>query len=466
MKNTDYFNPDYEDKAIKALLEDRELIGKVYAILDQNYFSDSSIRAIVAVIKEYYKETGRTPDYTTLMVKCQDKAKGVSYGDMSTRIIGIKSASSIGQEAIEEHLIKFFTLKELVKMSKQIEEGLKSNDSTDNIIKKTMKQIDKISSIGICQDIETSMTDENIKKSLTSGDNETITTGIPELDEAMAGGLGREEIGLFVAPTGYGKTTMATILSQNAALAGYKVLQIYFEDKPDDIIRKHYAKLSGVMCGLLKGVEEDRIESIMSHINSNFGDSLAKLKDNLRMVRMKDGETTVEDIEEQIRRHINDDFRPDMITIDYFSSLKHSTNTYKKAFDAQASCMKKIKNLANKYNLAVWVMQQTNRTAVSKDADTSSMGNIQGSFEATQPVSVWLTLSRTNEQKMKGRADIIFNKTRHSQPKMNLENIVFDNGLLIVKMDDESGQADEVIDQMYQLNIAEQVKKEYDNEQH
>lgn len=467
MQNTDFFSPDYENEAIKALIEDSELIGKVYNVLDQNYFNTPAARVLVATIKEYYKETGRTPDYTTLMLKAQDKTKGHNIGEVSTKVMTVKSTASSGQKAVEEHLIKFFTLKEIMKMSKQIEEGIKSNDPTDTIIKKTMKQMDKISAIGERQDTVTSMTAENIKRALTSGDNETISTGVPEIDEAMAGGLGRQEIGLFVAPTGFGKTTMATVLANNAALAGYKVMQIYFEDKPDDLIRKHFAKVSGVRCGLLKGMSDTEMNNILSTLDEGFKPKMDTLLENLRMVKMPDGTTTVEDIEEEIRHHINNDFRPDLITIDYFSSLKHSSNPTKKSFEAQASCMRKIKELAYKYNLAIWVMQQTNRTAVTKDGDSNSMGNIQGSFEATQPVSVWLTLARTNEQKANGRADIIFNKTRHSQPKTNLENILFDNGKLIIKMDSESGSAvDDMYDGIaedYQMNVAQNINKQYNN---
>lgn len=464
MENTDYFSTEFQFDAVKALLEDSELMGQIYPVLDQNYFSEPSLRNIVAVIKEYYKETGRVPDYTTLKVKCKDKTKGINYCDIASRIIQIKSGSTTGQDAIKDHMIKYFTLKEIVKMSKQIEEGVKMNDSTDAIIKKTMKQIDKISKIGDVQGTETALTSENIERALSVGDNETVTTGIPELDEAMAGGLGRQEIGLFVAPTGYGKTTMATVLASNAAMAGYKVIQIYFEDKPDDIIRKHIAKLSCTSCDMLKMLDKDQIEVFKKNMDING--KLDAVMNNLRMVRMTDGETTAEDIEELIRRHINEDFRPDLVIIDYFSSLKHSTNQYKSAFDAQPRCMRKIKEMAHKYNLAVWVMQQTNRTAVTKDGDSGSMGNIQGSYEATQPCSVWLTLSRTPEQKANHRANIIFNKTRHSQPKTNLENILFDNSRLDIRMDSQSGPADEAIwDDSYQSRVAQMVADNYNSQQ-
>ena len=458
MKNKEYFTEEFQYNAVKALMEDRELIGAIYPVLDQNYFSDASLKLIVAVIKDYYKETGRTPDYTTLDVKCMDKSKGRNYGEVSTAIMKVKATSSVGIDAIKEHMIKFFTLKEILRMGREIEDGIKMEEGTDTIIKKTMKQIDKITKIGESHVVEANLTKENFYRSLSSGDNETITTGIPEIDEGIGGGLRREDIGLFVAPTGFGKTTMATVLAQNAAIAGYKVLQIFFEDKPDDILRKHIAKALNSSCDRLQKLTTEQIDTIVKQLDSTIKNRLKMVHDNVRLVKMADGETTVEDIEEEIRRNINNNFRPDLVIIDYFSSLKHSTNEFKKIFESQPRCMRKIKELAYKYNIGFWVMQQTNRTAVSKDGDTETMGNFQGSFEATQPCSVYLTLERSPEQKANGRANIVFNKTRHSQPQHKLDNIVFNNARLIVEMDEQSGPADAALfGNSFQTQMAKEI---------
>lgn len=458
MKNTEYFEEEFQHQAVKALLEDSELMGQINAVLDQNYFQDTSLRTIVSVIKDYYKETGRVPDYTTLSVKCSDKIKGDRICDVTNTIRNIKICSSIGQEAIKEKMIKFFTLKEITKMANQINEGVKMDDSTDNIIKKTMKQIDKITKIGETRGIEATLTMENFYRVLSSGDSESIPTCIPEIDEGIGGGLRREDVGLFVAPSGYGKTTMATILGQNAAIAGYKVLQIFFEDNVDDILRKHIAKATGSSCDKLQKLTKEQIDLVVSQLDDDDKNRLNLIYTNMKIERMENGETTVEDIEEEIRRCINNDFRPDLVIIDYFDSLKHSTNEFKKRYEAQARCMRKIKNLAHKYNMAIWVMQQTNRSAVTKDGDTDSMGNVQGSYEAIQPCSVYLTLERSAEQKVNGRANIVFNKTRHSQPQHKLENIVFNNARLIVKMDEQSGPADAALfGNSFQTQMAKEI---------
>lgn len=431
--NLEYFNEEFQFQAIRALIEEKGLFNKLYKIIDQNAFKDSGSRDVVGVLKDYYKKNGRTPDYTSLKIYLKNRALNADvYAEYMTILARIQVASLIGIDTIEDELIKFFKLKALTKFANYIIDSINSNKSDDEIIKKTSKQFENIMMIGADDSEITIINEDTIKRAITSGDNDSIPTGIKELDEKLYGGLGRTEIGLFVAPTGYGKTTAGTIFAQNAARLGYKALQIYFEDKPEDIVRKHIAMTNKVNSNVLRKLTNEKADSIIKETD------YLSLSDNLILCRMADGITTVEDINNKIRELMNTrNFKPDLIVIDYFSSLKHSANPSKNSLEAEANCMRKIKEMiATKYDAAVWVLQQTNRTAVLKDGDSSGMANWQGSYQATQPASVWLTLQRTKEQKQNFRADIIFNKTRHSQPKEDLLDIVFDNAKLQIDCSD------------------------------
>lgn len=294
------------------------------------------------------------------------------------------------------------------------------------------------------------------------GEDEVVPTGIEKLDKMLVGGLGRQEIGLFVAPTGYGKTTAGTIFAHNAALRGYKVVQFYFEDKPEDILRKHLAMTMGENTRYFRGMDENMANKT-TDVLENTGE-VTTLGDNLVMCKLEVGTTTIEDLEFQIKKLINEKgFKPDLVVIDYFSCLKMTNSPYKNQWDAEANAMRKIKELSFRYNMAIWVMQQTNRTAVSKDGDADTMGNWQGAFAATQPASVWLLLKRTKEQKANFRADIIFLKTRHSQPKEDLTDILFDNSKLQIDCDDTDDLMDfpsieKQVDEEFKTDIDKYMK--------
>ena len=68
---------------------------------------------------------------------------------------------------------------------------------------------------------------------------EPIPTGITGIDNLLDGGLARGEIGVFLAPTGVGKSTVLTKVANTAYNLGFNVIQIFFEDNPKIIQRKH-----------------------------------------------------------------------------------------------------------------------------------------------------------------------------------------------------------------------------------
>ena len=59
-----------------------------------------------------------------------------------------------------------------------------------------------------------------------------IPMGISGIDRLLKGGLAKGEIGVVLAPTGVGKTTLMTKITNHAFNLGYNVLQIFFEDNP------------------------------------------------------------------------------------------------------------------------------------------------------------------------------------------------------------------------------------------
>lgn len=435
MTNLEYFEPTAQYKVIKAMIEDAEFFKTINKIVNQNAFEDKNARIIVGIISDYFKKNGYVPTYATIQYELLSK-NGVDRNDAIKTISIIKGTSVDGIDSVMNMGIKYFKLKYLVGMANQILDRVEKGDDEELIIKQAQDKINKFNSTELEGTTTTIITEDVIREVvLDTEENRAIPTGIKELDDRMAGGLGRKEIGLFLAPTGYGKTTAGTIFANHAARQGYKVLQIFFEDKPSDIVRKHLACTTNTKVNDYKSKSTKEAEDIIKQLGSS---TISMLKDNLILSKMADGTTTVEDIEIQINKYINQyGFKPDMMIIDYFSSLKHSTNPIKDNWTAQANAMRKIKELAFKYDMAIWVMQQTNRTAVSKDGDGASMANVQGSYEATQPVSVWLTLQRTKEQLREFRADIIFNKTRHSMPKDDLINIKFDNARLQIDCQDE-----------------------------
>ncbi|NBP69754.1 MAG: hypothetical protein EBU52_13525, partial [Cytophagia bacterium] len=73
-----------------------------------------------------------------------------------------------------------------------------------------------------------------------------IPIGIKGIDNLLKGGLAKGEIGVILAPTGVGKTTILTKIANTAFNMGFNVLQVFFEDNPKIIQRKHFTIWTGI----------------------------------------------------------------------------------------------------------------------------------------------------------------------------------------------------------------------------
>jgi hypothetical protein len=71
-----------------------------------------------------------------------------------------------------------------------------------------------------------------------------------------------------------------------------------------------------------------------------------------------------------------------MLIIDYFSCLKMSDNPIKKSWEAENSCLSKLENIAKEFDIAIFILEQTNRSGLQDKSGAS----IQGSFAKNQVV--------------------------------------------------------------------------------
>lgn len=424
-----YQSPEFQYYCVKALVEEPGFLAGVYKILDNNKFSTDPLRSVVGIIKEFYKDNKMVPSWNDVLFKANSRNRDKDWQETVVELV--KHCQQLplqGIQTAKDELLAFCKWKSAIAMAKEFYYACE-NEFDPKAYAKLEKRAKELIELGKDGSDMTRFTDDFIDAVMMEGDEAVVPTYIPEIDEQLDGGNAKGEIGLFLAKTGAGKTTFSSIISFNAALNGHKVVQIYFEDKVLDLGRKHIAKLVGTYQKRLKKLSREEATKIRNGIDA---DARKSILENLIPIRMKNGDTTVEDIEaklEELKNTIG--FKPDMIVIDYFSCLKHSTNPIKDQNLAEERCMKKLEMLAGKYNVALWVMQQTNRQGADAESGPNP-SNWQGSFRCVQPSSVFLEMTRTNEQMSENKADIIFHKTRHSKPDHPLKDITFNAGTLTI----------------------------------
>lgn len=429
-----YLGEGAELRFVKTLLEDGKLFIELNPILKPDMFTNPTLQVFVKEMKKYYSERGLPASYRDLEYILKDSDIDLVTEAHYKRTYKLLNSEELndGQSLATEKCIKVLKTKELEKILEKALSTLKDKGYEEE---KVIKLQEDLIGLHSTQDDDEVMAIDLLDRVFTDVVDVKVPTGIKELDTQMKGGITKGSLGLLIAGTGVGKTTLGSIMCIGASLNGYKVLHIFFEDLLEDIGRKYYANLTGRYTSEFISKENRRI--LAKEIMGNEKNKKALTK-NLKPKRMKNGETTVEDIQNYIRNLISNGWKPDMVFIDYMSCLKSSSNEVlrmQNEFQALERCMKKLESFAAETNIAIWVAQQTNRDAFKEDTANNRIGNIQGSFRMTQPASFILYLNRNKERNDYNTANLYLDKCRGCEPK-SWENILLNNGTCQIDLSD------------------------------
>ena len=253
-----------------------------------------------------------------------------------------------------------------------------------------------------------------------------LPTGIDGLDNILNGGLAKGEIGVILAPTGVGKTTMLTRFANTSYNMGYNVLQIFFEDNPKIIQRKHFTCWTGIPNDELSKHKETVLDK---------ADEMKKTGGKLILKKLPSDEMTILQIKNQVRKIISEGTKIDILLIDYIDCILPD-RAFNDEWKGEGSVMRKFEAMCHELNIAGWTATQGNRSSISSDVvTTDQMG---GSIKKAQVGHVIISVAKTLQQKEMGLATIAIVKSRLGKDGIIFENCKFDNSTL--EIDTETTQ--------------------------
>jgi replicative DNA helicase len=252
-----------------------------------------------------------------------------------------------------------------------------------------------------------------------------IPMGIPSIDRLLKGGLAKGEIGVVLAPTGVGKSTLLTKISNHAFNLGYNVLQIFFEDNPKIIQRKHFT--------LWTKVHPDDMSNKKEEVMNKVQEIKDTMDNKLVLKKLPSDTMTMLQIKNQIRKMIADGIKIDMILLDYIDCVVPDKNLGDE-WKSEGSVMRAFEAMCHELNLVGWTATQGNRSSISSEVvTTDQMG---GSIKKAQVGHVIISVAKTLQQKEMKLATIAITKSRIGDDGIVFENCKFDNGML--EIDTES----------------------------
>ena len=203
INNLGYLGSDYQLRLVKCFIEDQQFFVSMYSIIDQNMFTDEQLRRIVGLMKDRYANTESVTTYPDLEVLIRSKISDVISVEQNLATLNkIKSMPFDAIDIVEGEAEKFFKQQNLTKALNKASDIIKKGNANDyyvieDIVKKALE-------VNTKQDLGFRLF-ENVESDLRENYRQTITTGCPELDESLYGGLGKGELGLLIAPLGTGK---------------------------------------------------------------------------------------------------------------------------------------------------------------------------------------------------------------------------------------------------------------------
>jgi len=203
-KNFGYLGLSFQQSLIKSIVEDKKYGETIIDVLDSKYFDNVSLRFIMENIKELYRTYNFIPDYSTITQKII--AEG-GNNRIHTDTLDVIRKDEKEVPYVKDTALNFCKQQNLKRELKIVENIIQNGEfesysKIEEIIKKALQ-------VGITNE-EAVDVFHNIDEALEKDNRHPIPTGIVGVDNLLNGGLGRGELGVVLAPTGTGKTTLLT----------------------------------------------------------------------------------------------------------------------------------------------------------------------------------------------------------------------------------------------------------------
>ena len=439
-----YLGVPYQKRLINQFITDYKFANNIMDIINPNYFSEDTLRIIVSEIKGAFEVNEVIPDIDSIFFRLAERTDSdVNKLYIKVQLEEIQTVSLNDSAWVQDMAMKFCKQQELKKSIFKIQKiidrgGFDDYDECEVILKKALEVgSTKDEGIDVFYDMDSVLAEDF---------RDPIPTGILGLDEIMNGGLAKGELGVILAAFGVGKTSFITKIANTAFDHGFNVLQIFFEDNPKVIQRKHISCWSKISLNDLSNAEnKDDIYDLIEKKNNGKG--------SLTLRKFASDGTTMPMIRQHIRKLMAIGKKPDMILLDYIDCISPS-KSYSSEWNAEGDIMRQFETMLSEFDMVGWTAIQGGRSAIDAETVTASM--IGGSIKKGQIGHFIVSIGKTPEQKESGRANMSILKSRFGADGKVFDDILFDNSTIQIDVDD--------VNNFHNLSDEKEIKTKKDNE--
>lgn len=450
-KDIGYLGEEFQFRLIHHFMENKDCFKDLSSIIDQNMFTNPTLKLFVGLMKEHYERFEAVPSYDMMGIALRDKARSETDSEIYLATLDkIFHTEEDSVEYINELALKFFKQQNIVKTANEILRIAGNGDTSQ--YERCVELLNDALHQGSHDELGVNVF-EDIGETLSDDYRVPIPTGISHIDDVLEGGLGKGELGVIIGPTSFGKTSLTTAMASYASTfacpqnnnEGFKVLQIVFEDRVKQIQRKHLARIVTQTSNQEVEAKDLSKPSYINLVKETVDKYPYKdmLKKNLKIVRLPNGEVTATKIKHLLKKLINSGFKPDMMVVDYFECLDVSDvvdNKNGNEYEMQGKVMRRFESMAGEFDIAIWIPSQGNKDSIN--AELVTMDKMGGSVKKAQIAHIIMSIARTVEDIEFSKATIAILKNRAGQSGKVFNNVKFNNGTCIIECDDSSSGID------------------------
>lgn len=193
------------------------------------------------------------------------------------------------------------------------------------------------------------------------------------LNKITSGGVERKTLNVLLASTGGGKSLVMCHFCSHYLKLGYNVLYFTLELSENKIRQRIDANLLDIPIQSFVSVDEGTYYSKINFLKK-------KVKGNLKIHEFPPATVTVSHFRKILEDlYLKDNFRPDIICIDYLNLMNSARVRQGKSYEVVKSVAEECRGLAVEYNACVWTGTQVNRDGykgddISLENTSESMG--------------------------------------------------------------------------------------------
>jgi hypothetical protein len=343
--------------AFGLLSSDDAFLTNYRPILDPKHWEQPELRWLVgALVREFDKTREapgvrvlkmmldsevRDPDEHKLLLTFIEKMQDFEATEGETEFVYDKFEGFIQQRAARWHLRKAMDMIEDGDIDRAI-------DTVNDLALVRLTDEDWIVLPETMPEYFSDFDEEHLRKI-------SVPIGLPSLDSKLEGGLRPGELGVFLAPTGYGKSMALVQVGAEAFRKGKVVIHISFENSEEETRARYTHNLLQMDSEFLRSEGRE---------GSGFDESYAALKKryngSIYIKELVGSRTTMNDLDALIGRLLDREIVPGLIVVDYGDKMRPVHEGDNKYEDA-GTVFDELRDLANIYDTPLWTATQSNR---------------------------------------------------------------------------------------------------------